>query len=249
MDEESQPWGARRPDFTATHWTVVLQARGQASPRATAALEELCRTYWYPLYAYIRRQGASAPDAQDITQGFFGLLLEKNYLRDIDPARGRFRSFLLAAIRNFFLKEIRKKNALKRGGGQSVVPLDALLAESRFNAEVSSEDSPEHTLDRSWATTVMELALEQLSEEYELAGKSPLFRALRKFLAGEPAEGEYDRLASELGTNKNAIGVTVHRLRKRYGELIRHQVAQTVSEPFEVEEEMRYLRSVLSREG
>jgi RNA polymerase sigma-70 factor (ECF subfamily) len=235
-----------RSEFTATRWTVVLQARHQGSRLATRALEELCNTYWYPLYVFVRRQGAGPDDAQDITQGFFGALLEKDFLKDIDPARGRFRSFLLAAIKNYFLNEKKKEKRLKRGGDRIVLSLDGPTAESRFRGEPARDDPPEAALDRSWATTVMELALRQLAVEYESSGRKPLFDALRKFLSGEPEAGEYKLLAERLDMSKSALGVAVHRLRKRYGELIRIEVAKTVAHPFEVDEEMRYLHAVLA---
>ena len=236
----------KRADFTATHWTVVLQAKAMTSPVASDALEQLCRTYWYPLYVFVRRQGATPADAQDITQGFFGQLLEKNYLKNIDPSLGRFRSFLLAAIKNYFLKEIKKSKRLKRGGAHTFLSLDVPEAESRFQNDGIGDEQPEKALDRTWATTVMELALGRLDEEYESTGRKPLFTAIRKFLTGEPEDGEYERLASEMEMTKSAIGVAVHRLRKRYGELIRNEVSNTVAHSFEVDEEMRYLHSILS---
>lgn len=223
-----------------------MQAGDAPSPQSREALEQLCRTYWYPLYVFVRRQGLPPSDAEDITQGFFGQLLEKSYLKDVNRERGRFRSFLLASIKHFLLNELKHAKRLKRGGGKTIVAIDGLAAESSYHSELCEDESPEQSLDRCWATTVMEAAMDCLQREYVASGKADLHEALSQFLATEPEAGEYDSLAPKLGMNKNALGVAVHRLRRRYGELIRLEVANTVADPLEVEEEMRYLHRVLT---
>jgi RNA polymerase sigma-70 factor (ECF subfamily) len=240
------PGRGREADFSATHWTVVLQAGDEGSPRASDALEQLCHRYWYPLYVFVRRQGLAPEDAQDITQGFFHQLLSRGYLRSVDPERGRFRSFLLASIKHFLLNEQKRAGRLKRGGGRTILSLDHQDAEVRFRNELGRNESPEHALDRSWATTVMERAMAQLASCYRDEGHAAHFQQLRVFLGREARAGEYDTLAEELGMTKNALGVFVHRMRKRYGDMIRSEVAHTVSDPLEVDAEMRHLHTILS---
>jgi RNA polymerase sigma-70 factor (ECF subfamily) len=232
-------------EFTTTHWSVVLRAGDSTSPLALEALEQLCHTYWFPLYVYVRRQGSMPPEAQDTTQGFFEQLIEKEFLKDVDPNKGRFRSFLLAAIKHYILNQRKHAGRLKRGGDRTMVPFDADEAETRFQAATTTEATAERAFDRRWAMTVMELALQRLRDEYRIAGKGPLFQALKKFVAAEAETGEYGELAPGLGLTKNAVGVAVHRLRQRYGELIRAEIANTVAQPLEVEEEMKYLLCLL----
>jgi RNA polymerase sigma factor (sigma-70 family) len=236
---------AAKGEFTTTHWTVVLEAGDGASPLALAALDQLCRAYWFPLYVYVRRQGFAPPEAQDLTQGFFHLLIEKEFLKDVDPSKGRFRSFLLAAIKHYVLNQRKHAARLKRGGDRIKVSFDPQEAETRFRAEPSTESTAERAFDRRWAMTVMERGLESLREEYREAGKERLFQGLKKFISAEAEPGEYDKLAPSLGMTKNAVGVAAHRLRQRYGELIRAEVANTVAQPLEIEEEMRYLLRLL----
>jgi len=233
-------------EFTTTHWSVVLKAGDGASPLAFEALEQLCRAYWFPLYVYVRRQGFMPPEAQDVTQGFFEQLIEKEFLKDVDPSKGRFRSFLLAAIKHYVLNQRKHAGRLKRGGDQVMVPFDANEAEMKFRAESAAESTAERAFDRRWAMTVMERGLQRLRDEYRGAGKEPLFQALKKFIAAEAAPGEYGELAPGLGLTKNAVGVAVHRLRQRYGELIRAEIANTVAQPLEIEEELRYLLGLLT---
>lgn len=233
-------------EFTTTHWSVVLNAGRRASPLASDALEQLCRRYWFPLYVYVRRQGFRPPEAQDLTQGFFLQLIEKEFLRDIDPSKGRFRSFLLAALKHYILNQRKHAARLKRGGDLVMVPFDPDEAEARFRAEPATESTAERAFDRRWATTVMELGLRRLQEEYREAGKDQLFQALKKFISAEAAAGEYAELGRRIGMTKNTVGVAVHRLRQRYGELIRAEIANTVAQPVEVEEEMRYLLGLLT---
>lgn len=232
-------------EFTTTHWSVVLKAGDGASPLAAAALEQLCRHYWFPLYVYVRRQGFVPTDAEDLTQGFFHQLIEKEFLKDVDPNKGRFRSFLLAAIKHYVLNQRKHAGRLKRGGDQFMVPFDPNEAETRFRAEPATGSTAERAFDRRWAMTVMELGLQRLGDEYLEAGKEQLFQVLKKFISAEAVPGEYGELAPGLGLTKNAVGVAVHRLRQRYGELIRVEIANTVAQPLEIEEEMRYLLGLL----
>jgi RNA polymerase sigma-70 factor (ECF subfamily) len=239
-------WLVTNGEFTTTHWSVVLKAGDGASPLAAGALEQLCRAYWFPLYVYVRRQGFMPPEAQDVTQGFFHQLIEKEFLKDVDPNKGRFRSFLLAAIKHFILNQRKHAGRLKRGGDQVMVPFDPDEAETRFRGEPATESTADRAFDRRWAMTVMELGLQRVADEYREAGKAPLFQALRKFISAEAQPGDYDELAPSLGLTKNAVGVAVHRLRQRYGELIRAEIANTVAQPLEIDEEMRYLLGLLT---
>jgi len=248
MSAETQTSSSFGGEFTTTHWSVVLKAGDGASPLAFGALEQLCRAYWFPLYVYVRRQGFMPPEAQDITQGFFHQLIAKEFLKDVDPNKGRFRSFLLAAIKHYILNARKHAGRLKRGGDQIMVPFDAGLAETRFQAEPATESTAERAFDRRWAMTVMELGLQRLHEEHRAVGKEALFQGLKKFISAEAAPGEYGELGPRLGLTKNAVGVAVHRLRHRYGELIRAEIANTVAQPIEVEDEMRYLLGLLTEQ-
>jgi RNA polymerase sigma-70 factor (ECF subfamily) len=225
---------------------VVLKAGDGASPLASAALEQLCGAYWFPLYIYVRRQGFMPPEAQDLTQGFFQQLIEKDFLKAVDPGKGRFRSFLLAAIKHYILNQRKHAGRLKRGGDQVMVPFDAHHAEARFLAEPTVGAAPEREFDRRWAVTVMELGLQRLSEEYREAGKEHLFRTLKRFISSEAEPGEYADLGPGIGLTRNAVAVTVHRLRQRYGELIRAEIASTVAQPLDIDEELRYLLGLLT---
>jgi RNA polymerase sigma-70 factor (ECF subfamily) len=188
------------------------------------------------------------PEAQDLTQGFFHQFIEKDFLKSVDPAKGRFRSFLLAAIKHHILNHRKHAGRLKRGGGQVLIPFDAEDAETRLRAEPAAAPAAERDFDRRWAMTAMEIALRRLREEYREAGKEEQFLTLRKFISSEAASGDYDALSPTLGMTKNAIGVAVHRLRQRYGEVIRAEIANTVAQPLEIDEEMRYLLSLLMEE-
>jgi RNA polymerase sigma-70 factor (ECF subfamily) len=246
MDTNTDPACSFSGEFTTTHWSVVLKAGDGASPLAFAALDQLCRAYWFPLYVYVRRQGFDPPEAQDVTQGFFEQFISKEFLKHVDPNKGRFRSFLLAALKHYVLNHRKHAGRLKRGGDHVIVSFDAEMAETRFRAEPGAESTAERAFDRRWAMTVMERGLERLRAEHRATGKEPLFQALKKFISAEAAPGEYSELAPELGLTKNAVGVAVHRLRQRYGELIRAEIADTVAQPLEVEEEMRYLLGLLT---
>jgi RNA polymerase sigma-70 factor (ECF subfamily) len=225
---------------------VELAAGDESSPMAKEALEQLCGGYWFPLYAYVRRQGFPTPEAQDLTQGFFHQLIAREFLKDVNPDKGRFRSFLLAAMKHFILNH-RKFNArLKRGGEQVTVSFDANEAEVRLLSDSRADASAERAFDRRWAMTVMELALRRLQAEHDEAGRPDLYPVLKKFLSVEPAGGEYEQIASDVGLSRNAVSVAVHRLRRRFGELIRDEIKNTVTQPLEVENEMRYLLELLT---
>lgn len=232
--------------FAATHWSVVLAARGGDSTRARAALEALCKTYWYPLYAFARRLGQSPHDAEDSVQGFFVICLEKNYLAAAEQAKGRFRSFLLLALKRFLAKERDKSRARKRGGGQRPIALDGLSAEQRYALEPAEPLSADKLFERRWALTLLEQVLSRLREELAGAGRLEAFEQLKEFLLAGGRGTPYKELAARLGTSEGAVKVGVHRLRQRYRELLEEEIANTVASPKEVEEERRYLLAVLS---
>ena len=232
--------------FAATHWSVVLAAKGGDSTRARAALETLCRTYWYPLYAFARRMGQSPHDAEDTVQGFFAICLEKNYLAAAEQAKGRFRSFLLLALKRFLAKERDKSRACKRGGGQRPIALDGLSAEQRYALEPAEQFSADRLFERRWALTLLEKVLSRLREELAAAGRLGAFEQLKEFLLADGRGTPYKELAAQLGTSEGAVKVGVHRLRQRYRELLEEEIANTVASPEEVEEERRYLLAVLS---
>jgi RNA polymerase sigma-70 factor (ECF subfamily) len=232
--------------FTATHWSVVLLAGEPGSAQAGEALERLCRTYWLPLYSYIRRQGYGPHDAQDLTQDFFVRLLRTNSFADLSREKGKFRTFLLAAL-NHFLSDARDRaRAEKRGGGQPVVSLDQTEAEQCYLQVPSRDLAPERVFDRRWALTVLEEALARLRQEHQASAKAELFAPLSAFLSNDGSKADYDALASKLGMSANAVAVAVHRLRQRYRECIRLELAKTVAGPEDLDEEMNYLFSVLS---
>jgi RNA polymerase sigma-70 factor (ECF subfamily) len=232
--------------FAATRWTLVLSAaRASETPRAAAALAELCRVYWYPLYAYVRRRNYEVHEAEDLTQEFFARLLEKNFLADVDPEKGKFRAFLLAALKHFLANEWRSSQAQKRGGGQPIVSLDTSAAETRYRLEPSHNLTPERLFERQWAITVLDRVLAGLQAEFAAQGKQPLFEELKQFLAAEqPAEGHADA-AKKLGMTPGAVKTAVHRLRRQYRALLRDEIAQTVANPEEIDDEIRYLLSCL----
>jgi len=219
---------------------------GTDSPQAHQALETLCGNYWYPLYAYVRRQGHSAHDAQDLTQAFFARLLEKNYLADVQREKGRFRSFLLASLKHFLANEWDREQALKRGGGKRLIALDEDSAESRYKLEPKDDLSADKIYERRWALTLLDQVLAKLRGEFEKDGKLDQFETLKQYLSGGRTSVSYAQAADKLGMNEGAIKVAVHRLRKRYRELLRAEIAQTVATASEVEAEIRYLFAVLS---
>jgi DNA-directed RNA polymerase specialized sigma24 family protein len=232
--------------FTTTHWSVVLAAGEESSAAGVAAMEQLCRAYWPPLYAYIRRQGYSPHDTQDLTQGFFEFLLQKNYVGMADREKGRFRSFLLTALKYFLNGQYDRANAAKRGGGKLIVSLDDPAGENLVMVERSSDSSPEKEFEKNWAITVLRQALTRLREEFASNGKSAIFDKLKPLLEGETKSGEYGILAAQLGMTPNGVAVMVHRLRQRFGELVRAEISQTLAKPEELEDEVRHLFAVLS---
>lgn len=231
--------------FRTTHWSVVLAAGQGASDGADAALEKLCRAYWWPLYAFVRRRGYEAHDAQDLTQEFFTRLLTKNYLRAVDRSKGKFRSFLLAALDHFLANEWRNAHAQKRGGNCSFVSIDDDSAEQPYQLVSTSNLSPEQFFDKQWAITLLEQAVARLREEFLTAGKQALFDEVKIFLTGEKRAASYAELGTRLGMTEAALKMAVSRMRQRYGELLRAEIADTVSDPAEVEEELRALIAAL----
>jgi RNA polymerase sigma-70 factor (ECF subfamily) len=219
---------------------------GTDSPQAHQALETLCGNYWYPLYAYVRRQGHNAHDAQDLTQAFFARLLEKNYLADVQREKGRFRSFLLASLKHFLANEWDREQALKRGGGKRLMALDEDSAESRYKLEPKDDLSADKIYERRWALTLLDQVLAKLRAEFEKDGKLEQFETLKQYLSAGRTSVSYAQAADRLGMNEGAIKVAVHRLRKRYRELLRAEIAQTVATASEIEAEIRYLFAALS---
>ncbi len=225
----------------------MVTARDKASPQSADALEKLCRTYWYPLYAYVRRLGHSPPDAEDLTQEFFGRLLAKNYLEAADREKGRFRTFLLVALKRFLANEWDRARTQKRGGGQMPLPLDTALAEHKYESEAVLPDvSADLIFERRWALTLLDQTMARLRAEFEQAGKSSEFARLKGFLTLDRNEAPYAQVAVEMGSTEGAVRVAVHRLRKRFRELFREEIAHTVARGEEIEEELRHLLSVLS---
>jgi RNA polymerase sigma-70 factor (ECF subfamily) len=247
QDSQASSLGQSRHErFVTTHWSLVLAARHGDSKSARAALEKLCNTYWYPLYAFVRRSGQSPHDAEDSVQGFFAVCLEKNYLDAADKEKGRFRSFLLIALKRFLAKEHDKSQARKRGGGEKPIALEGLTAEQRYALEPAEQLSADKLFERRWALTLLEKVLSRLREEQAAAGKLEAFGQLKEFLLAGGRGTPYAELAARLGMSEGAVKVAVHRLRQRYRELLEEEIANTVASQEEVEEERRYLLAVLS---
>jgi len=232
--------------FTTTHWSEVRVARDATLPGASEALERLCRAYWYPLYAYVRRRGHLPEDAQDLTQEFFQRLVRSDWVARADQARGRFRSFLLCGMQNFLANEWQKAGRLKRGGGRAFVALDGLEAEARYGVEPADMASADRLFQRRWALTLLETVLQRLEAEQPGREAAEQFAALRPVLVGEPSAEGYASLAQRFGVSENTVKSWVHRLRIRYREILREAVAQTVADPEEVQDELRFLARVLS---
>ena len=237
---------AGQPAFVTTHWSVVMAAGRNDTVRARDALARLCQTYWHPLYAYVRRLGHSPPDAQDLTQEFFARLLAKNYLADADESRGRFRSFLLAALKHFLANEWDKASAQKRGGGQMVIPIDFNAAETSCHFEPADNLTAERIYERRWALTLLDQVLRRLRAEHVRDGKEKLFEQLKSTLTEASRTVAYAEIARRLDTTEGAVKVAVHRLRQRYREVLRAEIAETVASPGEVEDELRNLFAALS---
>jgi RNA polymerase sigma-70 factor (ECF subfamily) len=244
--QEHDPATSERRWFTTTHWSVVLNAVDTASPGAQEALEKLCQTYWYPLYAYVRQQGHNAEDAQDLTQEFFARFLEKKHVRRADRGRGRFRSFLLTSLKHFLISEWRRHGAQKRGGTIPVIALEALTAEERFRLEPAHELTPDKIFERSWAWTVLEQVRAQLRADYTGAGGPQRLECLEKFLFGERGELTYAEAARHLGLAEGTVKADVHQLKGRFRALLREAVAHTVSRPEEINDELDHLKTALA---
>jgi RNA polymerase sigma factor (sigma-70 family) len=235
-----------RPRFETTRWSLVLTAGGNTSTESRAALATLCEIYWYPLYAYLRRCGYAEEEAQDLTQAFFARLLEKHSIQSARQERGRFRSFLLAAMKHFLLNEAQHRRALKRGGGQTLQSLDAETAEGKYLRQLADTRTPEAIFDRTWACALLDRVLARLRREWADAGKHHEFDRLTPRLTGDSRQTGYRDLGCELGLSEGAVKVAVHRLRRRYQQLLREEVAETVVAPDAIDEEIRYLFRAVS---
>jgi len=235
---------AARPQFPTTAWSAVLSA-GRDSVDAREALAGLCRAYWYPVYAYVRRRGYERPDAEDLTQQFFTYLLESHMLQAASPGRGRFRSFLLVSVRNFLANEWDRSHAAKRGAGAVPLSLDFEGGESLYVREFSDHQTPEKLFERRWALALLERVLVSLRKEFENAGRGRRFELMKSFLDFEPAQNSYAQLAAGLGTSEGAARAAVFRLRSRYRELLFEEISALVGGPEEVEDEVRYLLAAL----
>ena len=222
-----------------------MEAGQEDSPKASAAMAQLCETYWYPLYAYARRKGYAAPDAQDLTQEFFAWVLARSYVGSADRQKGKFRSYLLGTFEHFLAREWRRARAQKRGGGRIAFSFDEVSAENRYLLEPADDLTPETIFDRRWADALLSQAMARLREECQAEGKALLFEKAEPLLSGGGTAGSYAEIRSSLSMAESAFKMAVHRLRRRYGELVRAEIAQTVSTPEAVEEELRYLFAVL----
>ena len=242
MSESTQP----KDFFATTHWSVVQLAARNDTTRAQRALSDLCGGYWYPLYAYVRRQGFSPEDAQDLTQEFFARFIAGNYLADVSPDKGRFRAFLLACLKHFLTNEWDRARAQKRGSGQRTISFDETAAEERYKLEPTDTSSADKLFERRWAMTLLDTVLAKLRAEFRREEKELLFERLKPTLTGSREAQPYAELARELKMTEGAVKVAVHRFRRRYRELLRAEIAATVSTAAEVDDEIRHLFSVLA---
>jgi RNA polymerase sigma factor (sigma-70 family) len=233
--------------FATTHWSIVLAAKQEDSSEAAVALEKLCRAYWPPLYAYIRRDGKNPTEAQDLTQEFFARLLARDYLQHLHHQQGKFRSFLLAYLKNFLSEQRRKAGAQKRGGGSVLVSLSEPIGEEGYLLEPVDELTPDQVFERRWAQTVMQTSLDRLRQEYAARGQSALFEQLQNYQPREPGGKSYAQLGVDFDMTEAAVKSAVQRMRQRHRELLREEIAQTVTRPEEIEEELRHFRSLLGR--
>jgi len=231
--------------FHTTRWSLVLAARGGMAPDSHTALDALCRAYWYPLYAFVRRLGHRPHDAQDLTQEFFARLLEKKWLDAAEQEKGRFRTFLIVALKRFLANEWDRSQCARRGGGATILPLESALAEARYTEEPGATESADALYERRWALTLLDKTVAALRAEYE--ARTADFDVLKEFLTVGRGEIPYAEVATRLGTSEATARVAVHRLRKRFRELFRATIADTVTEPAEVETELRYVVEILGR--
>jgi len=235
------------PNFSTTNWSVVLAAAQSDPVTAAAALERLCGRYWYPIYAFVRQRGHDIHESQDMAQGFFHFLLERQALQRVDRQKGRFRTFMLTALTNFLHNERNKKQTHKRGGRHQIVSLNGEFAESVYALESRSGESPEALFERHWAATLVRRVLDGLQGEFQERGKAELFAGMQPFLTGEPTATDYEQLGHRLGMNPDSVKVALHRARRRFGELLRSEVAHTVSQPEEIEAEIRHLLARMAK--
>jgi RNA polymerase sigma-70 factor (ECF subfamily) len=242
MSGAASPELSKRGRFPTTRWSLIVSSRQRPTDLSREALANLCGAYWYPLYAYVRCHGESAENAQDLTQGFFSRLLEKDYLNDFDPERGRFRTFLLASFRHYIINERHRQQARKRGGKPALLTLDLTNAEERYRREPSHNLTPEKVYERRWVSTLLERSMARLRAE---SSDQIRFERLQALLTGESADS-YRRTAEELGMSEGALKVAVHRLRRRYGDLLREEIAETVASPKEIKDELSYLLATVS---
>ncbi|HMC63447.1 MAG TPA: hypothetical protein VKI65_00760, partial [Gemmataceae bacterium] len=231
--------------FATTHWSVVLAAGEPNSTQAAQALEKLCRTYWYPIYAYLRRRGCGEQDAQDLTQGFFAQLLERRSIQGVEPEKGKFRSFLVASLNYYVADERDRANAQKRGGGRQILSFDAHEAEERYQLEPVDERSPDKLFERRWAITLLDQVLVRLAQEFAAKGKLDLFHRLQPHLVERAGDKAYAETAREAGMTEEGLKKAAQRMRRRYHQLFREEIAQTVASPAEVDDELRHLCKVL----
>jgi RNA polymerase sigma-70 factor (ECF subfamily) len=247
-NEEAWPGSTtkRKDQFVTTQWSVVLKAGTQDHEKAAVALHWLCSNYWYPIYAFIRRRGSDVHEAEDLTQAFFAYLLEEQTLKKVDQDKGRFRSFLLAVLTNFLNNEWDSRRTLKRGGRRQIVSLDEATADGLYRNDPSATLPPEKLFDRRWASTLVEKVLADLREEYQSVHNSKLLARVEPLLTQDVSPGLYTELAGEFETSEGAVKVALHRLRRRFGELLRREVGLTVADASSLDEEVRYLLSALS---
>jgi DNA-directed RNA polymerase specialized sigma24 family protein len=240
------PHDSAAPSFHTTHWSLVLLAAGREGRGADDALEALCREYWPPLYSFIRRRGETVAEAQDLTQEFFARLLAKNYLQAADRERGRFRAFLIGSLKHFLANERKAARAQKRGGGKQVFSLDFEAAEAKYLAEPVDERTPEQIYEQQWAVLLIERVLQRVEQEFTSSGKGDQFQKLRYVLVVGPDTPGYAAIAADLQTTEAAVKMAVHRLRKRYRELLREEIGQTVADEAEIEGELKELFAALA---
>jgi RNA polymerase sigma factor (sigma-70 family) len=247
MNEDTTPASPGRGRFATTHWSVVQAATQPKTLQCQQALETLCQTYWFPVYAYLRRWGHSQDAAEDYTQGFFAHLLERDGFRLADRERGRFRSFLLSTLKHFVSNEQDKQRALKRGGGRTILSLDLAEAEGRYAVQSGQTASPERAFERSWALTILASAMTRLQGELAHRGKGDLFDHLKGYMTADQNTVPYEATARALGMTENAVKVAVHRLRRRYRELLKDEIAQTVSDEQQIDDEIGRLFAALAQ--
>jgi len=245
-DERQTSGAGHEGHFATTRWSLVLSAGNRGSLQSATALATLCETYWYPLYVFVRRRGRDADDAQDLVQAFFARLLEKNDLAAAGRERGKFRSFLLTSLKHFLANEWDRQRAQKRGGGQPLLSIDFGTADDRYRAEPSHDLTAEKVFERRWAMVLLANVLARLQQEFVQAGKSDTFDHLKIFLTGEQPALTYGQLGAELAMNEGAVKVAVHRLRRRYRDLLRDEIGQTLADPEEIDQEIRDLFAAIS---